>query len=54
MICISSPNWANIAEGVPTLKRHLSWEACQLAALIICLSSLMCGEQHTLITVIGQ
>ena len=24
MICISSLDWANIAEGVPTLKQHLS------------------------------
>ena len=23
-ICISSLDWANIAEGVPTLKQHLS------------------------------
>ena len=24
MICICSLDWANIAEGVPTLKQHLS------------------------------
>ena len=49
--------WANIAEGGPTLKqlfifagRHVNWRHKYL-----CLNSLMCEEQRTLITVIdGQ
>ena len=52
MICISSLDWANIAESVPTLKQHLPLLGGVSVSGVnnVCLSSLMCGEQH-LITV---
>ena len=55
MICISYLDWANIVEGVPTLKQHLS---CLGGVSVgglnnVRLSSLISGEQHSLITVIS-